>query len=176
MRNYTICIYTPKAPAWAKARPSQAWLLAFGPAHDFLKPKLPKARPKLGLSGQAQAGTSLGETCKTIFIATFFTPTWTRLASEGCTAITNILADGLLVSTTFTIPFRFIHLKLEKIWRCFHIWDRSLLTISLPFFFLVAETGEISFERKRGPNYYKQVNSFSKGYTQVILYLTLRSN
>ena len=59
MRNYTICIYTPKVLAWAKARPSQAWLLAFGPTHNFLKPKLPKARPKPGLSGQAQASTSL---------------------------------------------------------------------------------------------------------------------
>ena len=53
------CTYTPKAPAWAKAKPSQAWLLAFGPAHNFLKPRPPKARPKPGLSGQAGAGTSL---------------------------------------------------------------------------------------------------------------------
>ena len=28
MRN---CTYAPKAPAWAKAKPSQAWLLALGP-------------------------------------------------------------------------------------------------------------------------------------------------
>ncbi len=55
-----IVEYMPKALAWAKARPSQARLLAFGPAHDFLKPKPPKARPKPGLSGQAGAGTSLG--------------------------------------------------------------------------------------------------------------------
>ena len=52
-------VYKSKAPAWAKARPSQAQLLAFGPAHNFLKPKPPKARPKPGLSGQAGASTSL---------------------------------------------------------------------------------------------------------------------
>src|SRR6266567_3510729 len=49
----------PKAPAWAKAKPSQARLLALGPAHDFPKPKPPKARPKPGLPGQAGAVTSL---------------------------------------------------------------------------------------------------------------------
>ena len=52
-------VYKSKAPAWAKARPSQAQLLAFSPAHNFFKPELPKARPKLGLSGQAGADTSL---------------------------------------------------------------------------------------------------------------------
>ena len=52
-------VYKSKAPAWAKARPSQVQLLTFGPAHNFLKPELPKARPKLGLSGQARASTSL---------------------------------------------------------------------------------------------------------------------
>ena len=93
-----------------------------------------------------------GETRETIFIKTFFGPVWTQLAVVGCTGATNILADGLLVSTTFTIPFRFSHLKLGKIWRCFYLWDRSLLAISLPFFFLVAETGEISFERTRSRN------------------------
>ena len=87
-----------------------------------------------------------GETCETIFIY------WAELASAGFNAVTNILPDGLLVSTTFTISFRFSHLKLGKIWRCFHMWNRSLRTISLPFFFLVAETGEISFERTRNPN------------------------
>ena len=87
---------------------------------------------------------SFVETRETIFIKTFLaTLAWSILASECCIAVTNILADGLLVSTTFTIPFRFSHLKLGKIWRCFYVWDRSLLTISLPFFFLVAETGEI---------------------------------
>ena len=93
-----------------------------------------------------------GETHEAIFIASFFTPAWATLAGASCSAATNILADGLLVSTTFTISFRFSHLKLGKIWRCFHVWDRSLCAISLPFFFLVTETGEISFERTRGPN------------------------
>ena len=93
-----------------------------------------------------------GEARETIFIATWYNPTWVPLASDSCTAVSNILADGLLVSTTYTIPFRFSHLKLGKIWRCFHVWGRSLLAISLPFFFLVAETGEISFERTRSPN------------------------
>ena len=93
-----------------------------------------------------------GETRETIFLTTFFNPAWATLASQGCTAATNILADGLLVSTTFTIPFRFSFLKLGKMWRCFHVWDRSLLAISLPFFFLVAETGEISFERTTNSN------------------------
>ena len=97
-----------------------------------------------------------GETRETMFITTYSTgcpaPAWVKLASNCCLAATNILADGLLVSTTFTISFRFSHLKLRKIWRCFHIWDQSLPVISLPFFFLVAETGEISFERTRSPN------------------------
>ena len=89
-----------------------------------------------------------GETRETIFIKNYFTPAWALLATDCCTAVTNILADGLLVSTTLTIPFRFSHLKLRKIWRCFYLWDRSLVAISLPSFFLVAETGEISFENK----------------------------
>jgi hypothetical protein len=93
-----------------------------------------------------------GETRKTIFITTFFNPAWATVASQGCTAATNILADGLLVSTTFTFPFKFSRLILGKIWRCFYVWDRSILAISLLFFLLVAETGEISFERKRSPN------------------------
>ena len=93
-----------------------------------------------------------GETRETIFITTFNNPVWVIPASVACTGVTNILADGLLVSTTFTIPFRFRHLKLGKIWRCFYAWNRSLLAISLPSFFLVAQTGEISFERTRGPN------------------------
>ena len=38
---------------------SQANFLALGLAWDFTKPKLPKAMPKLGLSGQAGASTSL---------------------------------------------------------------------------------------------------------------------
>ena len=84
-----------------------------------------------------------GETRKTIFNATFFTAPWATFASQIFTATANILADGLLVSTTFTMPFRFSHLKLEKIWRCYYAWGRSLFAISLPFFFLVAETGEI---------------------------------
>ena len=91
------------------------------------------------------------ETRETIFIATY-DPGWSLLACQCCTVATIILADGLLVSTAFTILFRFSQLKLGKIWRCFYLWDRSLLAISLPFFFLVAETGEISFERTRSPN------------------------
>ena len=89
-----------------------------------------------------------GETRKTIFLTTFFNPVWATLASVGCTGATTILADGLLVSIIFTIPFRLGHSKLGKIWRCFHMWDRSLRAISLPSFFLVAETGEILFEGK----------------------------
>jgi hypothetical protein len=84
-----------------------------------------------------------GETRETIFNATFFTAAWARVASQIFTAITNICADGLLVSTTFTMPFRFSHLKLEKVWRCYYAWGQSLFAIALPFFFLVAETGEI---------------------------------
>ena len=85
-----------------------------------------------------------GKTRETIFMASAnTTPLWAKLASNGCIGATNILADGLLVSTTFTFPFRFSHLKLGKIWRCFHMWNRSLVAISLPFFFLVTETGEI---------------------------------
>ena len=92
-----------------------------------------------------------GATRETIFLASFITPAWATLAVDSCTAASNILADGLLVST-FTIPFRFSHLKLGKIWRCFYAWNRSLLAISLPFFLLVAETGEISFERTMSPD------------------------
>ena len=93
-----------------------------------------------------------GGTRETIFIATLQGPVWVLLASQGCAAATNVIADGLLVSTTFIIPLRFSCLKLGKIWRCFHVWDRSLLAISLPFFFLVTETGEFSFEKIRSPN------------------------
>ena len=93
-----------------------------------------------------------GETRETIFNATYYSPAWAALAANGCIATTNILADGLLVSITLTIPFRFSHLKLGKIWRCFHMWNRSLLAISLPSFFLVAETGEISYEQTRNPD------------------------
>ena len=93
-----------------------------------------------------------GVTRETIFIASFVGQIWVQLALVGCVAATNILADGLLVSITFTIPFRFSHLKLGKIWRCFYAWDRSLPAISLPLFFLVTEIGEISFERTRSPN------------------------
>ena len=84
-----------------------------------------------------------GETRKTIFNATLVPPAWATFGVQIVTATTNILADGLLVSTTFTMPFRFSHLKLEKIWRCYYAWGRSLFAISLPFFFLVVETGEI---------------------------------
>ena len=93
-----------------------------------------------------------GDTRETIFITTLSPPAWAELASIGCTGVINVLADGLLVSTAFPIPFRFSHLKLGKIWRCFYAWDRSLLAISLPFFFLVAETGEIPFARTRNSN------------------------
>jgi len=44
-----------------------------------------------------------GETREKIFITTFLNPAWATLASQGCTAATNILADGLLVRTTFTV-------------------------------------------------------------------------
>ena len=44
-----------------------------------------------------------GETRETIFNATFFPPAWVTFGSQIFTAATNILADGLLVSTTFTI-------------------------------------------------------------------------
>ena len=54
-----FCVFEPKAGAWAKARPGQALLLAFGPARRFVKPKPDEARPKPGLSGQAGAGKSL---------------------------------------------------------------------------------------------------------------------
>jgi hypothetical protein len=80
---------------------------------------------------------------KRIFRATVHSPAWVTFGSQIIIAITNILADGLLVSTTFTMPFRFSHLELEKIWRCYYAWGQSLFAISLPFFFLVAETGEI---------------------------------
>ena len=93
-----------------------------------------------------------GETRNTIFTGCFFAPYWAGLVTTGCTAATSALADGLLVSTISTIHFRFSHLKLGKIWRCFYVWNRSLLAISLPFFLLVAEIGEISLERTRRPN------------------------
>ena len=50
-----------------------------------------------------------GETRKKIFITTYLNPAWATLASQACSAAINILADGLLVSATFTIPFRFSH-------------------------------------------------------------------
>jgi len=51
--------FNTKARAWAKARPGQALLLAFGPARRFVKPKPDEARPKPGLSSQAGASKSL---------------------------------------------------------------------------------------------------------------------
>jgi len=92
-----------------------------------------------------------GETRERIFIKTF-TTRWAALASQSCTAASNIVADGLLVSAISTIFFKLGRLKLGKIWRGFYAWDRSLLAISLPLFFLVAETGENSFERSMEPN------------------------
>ena len=115
-----------------------------------------------------------GETQETIFITNYFNPPWAQLAMGSCTAATNILADGLLVSATFTILLMFSHLKLGKIWKCFHLWDQSLLAISLPSLFLVAETGEISLREQE--TLIKQANCFSKGYTQVGLYFSLWSN
>ena len=56
-KNYVICVISVISPSLGQ---SQANFLAFGLAWDFTKPELPKARPKLGLSGQAGAGTSLG--------------------------------------------------------------------------------------------------------------------
>ena len=93
-----------------------------------------------------------GETRQSIYLTTFLSPTWAEFTSGGLIGVINILADGLLVSTTFTIPFRFRYLRLGKIWRCFHVWNRSLRAISLPFFFFVAEIGKISFERTRSSN------------------------
>ena len=70
-----------------------------------------------------------GETRKTIFITTYFNPEWATLASQGCTtAATNILADGLLVSTTCAFPFKFSQLNLGKIWRCFYAWPMGSVT------------------------------------------------
>jgi len=53
MNILAFCIFELKAGAWAKARPGQALLLAFGLAQDFVKPRPDEARPKPGLSGQA---------------------------------------------------------------------------------------------------------------------------
>lgn len=38
------------------------------------------------------------QTGESVFITTFLNPGWATLASEICTFVTNILADGLLVS------------------------------------------------------------------------------
>ena len=56
VKNYDIHVISLISPGLGQ---SQANFLAFGLARDFTKPKLPKARPKPGLSGQAGAGTSL---------------------------------------------------------------------------------------------------------------------
>ena len=77
-----------------------------------------------------------GETRASIFIATFFTPAWAQLTSDACTAATNIVADGLLVSTTSTIPFKFQSLKawkdLEMLLCMGSVTSRHLLTNFLP--------------------------------------------
>jgi hypothetical protein len=93
-----------------------------------------------------------GETRETIFVTAFNPPAWVMLMLESCISATNVLADGLLVGITFTISFRLSYLKLGKIWRCYYAWNRSLRAISLPFFFVVAETGEIPFKRTRRPD------------------------
>ena len=117
-----------------------------------------------------------GETRKTIFLTTFFNPAWATLASQGCTATTNILADGLLVSTTstFTFPFMFSHLNIGKIWRCFYAWNRSLLTISLLFFFLSQR--QVKFHLREQGALIEEANSLSKRSTWVLLYISQWSN
>ena len=114
-----------------------------------------------------------GETRETIFIATFNAPVWTTIASVACTAATNILADGLLVSTTFTIPFRFSHLSLER------FGDVSMYGIGhflpSPYHLSSLSQRQVRFDLREQGTPIKQANSFSKGYTQVILYFTLRS-
>ena len=61
-----------KAKAWAKPSQSQAGSGSFGLAWALTKPKLPQARPKPGLSGQAGPCTALVEsawliTCPLLF-------------------------------------------------------------------------------------------------------------
>jgi len=52
---------------------------------------------------------------------------WLGIASNICSYSTVVLADILLI------------------WRCFHIWGRSFRVISLPLFFLLAETAMFLF-------------------------------
>jgi len=53
LNTFIIIIICAKAAAWAGPSQGQAVKDGFGPAHDFTKPKLLQAKPKLGLSGQA---------------------------------------------------------------------------------------------------------------------------
>ena len=55
-KNYDLRVISVISPSLGQ---SQANFLAFGLAWDFTKSEPPKARPKLGLSGQARASTSL---------------------------------------------------------------------------------------------------------------------
>ena len=59
VENYDIHVIALISPGLGQ---TQANFLAFGLAWNFTEPELPKARPKLGLSGQAGASTSLFRT------------------------------------------------------------------------------------------------------------------
>uniref|UniRef100_A0A8H7XTL6 Uncharacterized protein n=1 Tax=Psilocybe cubensis TaxID=181762 RepID=A0A8H7XTL6_PSICU len=63
-----------------------------------------------------------GETRETMFIASVQAPVWTFIIYVMLQFSLPIVADSLLI------------------WRCFHIWGRSLRIISLPLFFLLSET------------------------------------
>ena len=101
-----------------------------------------------------------GETRETIYTATFNTPAWAELASIGCGGAINILADGLLVSTTFAIPFRF---GLER------SGDVSMYGIShfapSPYHFSSLSQRQVRFHLREQGTPIKQSNFFSKGYT-----------
>ena len=78
-----------------------------------------------------------GDTRKTIFITTFHNPTWAVLASQACTAATNILADGLLVrNTILAFPFQVYPFKSWKDLEMFpcmgSVTSPRLLTIFFP--------------------------------------------
>lgn len=81
-----------------------------------------------------------GESRESIFLSYPDEPWWFILVSDICLYLASVLADVLLVRKT--IPHCYPDLQ-GQIWRCFHIWNRSIRVISLPLILLLAEIGEV---------------------------------
>ncbi|PPR00850.1 hypothetical protein CVT26_012485 [Gymnopilus dilepis] len=82
-----------------------------------------------------QAFINNGTTRESIFISFFLGPGWETYVTDICTFVVAIFADALLEKMGVE--------RLQQIWRCFNVWDRSLRAICLPSFFLLGEIGTV---------------------------------